>query len=710
MRGEIERIAQSGFNAFILECGWNDIEIGKDVWDFDRVDVIRNLCHEYNLSIGLWIFTELTPTWFARRYPEALAVSAGGYQSDSHSYAHPAAHRFVRRLIEKVLARYGDDPALIGCNIGIESGFHWLQIPDSDRYCDSLFDYNPAAIDHYRRWLQGRYGTIDAANLAHRCAYADWDTIDPPRARPLHECARMRSGHVPWLDWRLAQCDMMTEYLAFKAGCVREAAKHLPVSDQSYEIHPARGGQDLWSISAAMDVVGTSMFTSNAPGDYMRGNYLQDYHRSSAKDRPFWIWELRAGQNAWGVTNWGPSVSVADIARFTWQVLGQGAKAVFYWNWRPHLGGVEVGGHGFTERDGTVTDRALRAGAIARALKNPAKNLLRFSMPAAKIAILDNPASRIAAEGEGSDTLVLDAQRGLYAIWKAQGLSIDFVSENEIRTGALDNYCLLGLPFQYLMGAECAAAIRDWTERGGTVFGGLWCAAKDALGYGQPIVPGHGLDVVFGGREVNVDPVFSATDAPVTNFGAAWNVGITGRPRFRRTACAHGETPAGDLVGYRYTATLRAYAGAQVIAVNDRDEPAALWNEYGKGRAVLFGSLPIAEDEFAEHGLAALATETAKAAGIKPPVTIVDRSGRHLEAKLLLGDQGDAVVIVLNMESQDVNVDVFVPGLSIAQAIDFETDEPVTIYALKDGVTISMRVAAGDARAALLLPVNKEQI
>ncbi|BDI28849.1 hypothetical protein CCAX7_009000 [Capsulimonas corticalis] len=709
MRGEMERIAESGFNAFVLECGWNEVETGDDVWDFTRVDAVRNLCREYGLSIGLWIFAELTPVWVARSYPEALAVSASGYRSDSHSYAHPTGRRLVQRLIEKVLERYGDDPGLMGCNIGVESGFHWLQVPDSDRYCDTLFDYNSAAIDHYREWLRLRYETLDGVNLAHRSAYPEWESIEPPRARPMLECARMRSSHVPWLDWRQAQCDMMTDYLAFKAACVRKAAPQVPVSDQSYEIHPARGGQDLWSISAAMDVVGTSMFTSNAPGDYMRGNYLQDYHRSSAKDRPFWIWELRAGQNAWGVTNWGPPVRMTDIARFTWQVLGQGAKAIFYWNWRPHLGGVEVGGHGFTERDGAVTDRALRAGRIARALQDPAKNLLRFQMPPARIAILDSPASRIVAEGEGSDTLVLDAQRGLHALWKAQGFPVDFVSEDEVQNGALERYQLLGLPFQYLMGAECADAIRDWTKRGGTVFGGLWCAAKDALGYGQAIVPGHGLDELFGGREVRVEPVFSSADQPVTNFGAAWNVGITGRPRFRWADWPQGKPPASDLAGYRYAAALRPYEGARVLAVNSLEEPAALWNACGEGQAILFGSLPIVEDEFAASGLAALAAEAARAAGVKPPLTIMNRAGRQWEAKLLVGDRGDAVVIALNMQPEEAWMEIHIPGLSISRAMDFETDEPLSLHSAHDGVTLSIRVAGGDARAALCLPQSLQE-
>ena len=38
------------------------------------------------------------------------------------------------------------------------------------------------------------------------------------------------------------------------------------VSDQSYEVDPAWNAQDPWRINEAMTVVGTSMFTSNAPG------------------------------------------------------------------------------------------------------------------------------------------------------------------------------------------------------------------------------------------------------------------------------------------------------------------------------------------------------------------------------------------------------------------------------------------------------------
>ena len=84
----------------------------------------------------------------------------------------------------------------------------------------------------------------------------------------------MLTNQVPWLDWRLATCAMVADYIRFQADCVRERDPGIPVSDQSYEVDPAQNGQDPWAINQGMDVAGTSMFTSTVPGDYMTGNWL----------------------------------------------------------------------------------------------------------------------------------------------------------------------------------------------------------------------------------------------------------------------------------------------------------------------------------------------------------------------------------------------------------------------------------------------------
>ncbi len=201
-------------------------------------------------------------------------------------------------------------------------------------------------------------------------------------------------------------------------------------------------------------------------------------------------------------------------------------------------------------------------------------------MPRARIAILDSEISRIIATGEGSDRLVFELQVGAYALFKTQGFYVDFVSEAEIQAGGLQDYRLLVVPFAYAMHAETARTIKEWVGEGGFLFAGLWCGAKDGFGFGQYVVPGFGLDEVFGAREEKLTPIFSEKDGPVSNmFGFFGAVPINGRPLFQivETIIPEGTAHVGDTFnGFSYVSSLRPNQNTDVIARDGRGDVVAV--------------------------------------------------------------------------------------------------------------------------------------
>lgn len=711
LRGELTAMKEAGFNSFVNECGWADLEAVPGELDFSRTDIVQELCEELELMVFVWLFAELTPRWLTEQYPETAAVAASGWTGQTASVGSTRAREAMRLYIREVVERYGRRPGVRGFNVGIESGFQWIAKPDTSDAADRLFDYNAEVVAAFPGWLEKRYGSIEALNRAWRDRYRAFDEIRPVKAR-FFRANPMLVNQVPWLDWRLHVRDVMTGYLHFKATCVREALPDAVVSEQSYEVDPAWNAQDPWRINEAMDVVGTSMFTSNAPGDYAIGNYLQDFHRSSGKGRPFWIWEMRAGQNAWGLTNWGPVVSAADVARFTWQVVAQGAKCLQYWNWRPHLGGLEVGGHGFSNRDGSVSDRARRVGAIARALDANAEWALSLQPPPSSVAILDSPVSRILATGESNDSLVVEAQRGAHALFRSQGFGVDFVSEEEIQGDGLAGYRVLVLPFAYALSGRTADAAREWVEGGGFVFSGLFCGAKDEQGFGQVPVPGHGLDEVFGVTEDVVEPVFSPDDRPVSNFGESWDTIITGRPRYRVLDALRPAgllRPGAKLEGYRYSVSLRPGAEAQVLAEDERGRPVVVVHQFGEGATLYFGSFPIPRDPFGDEALAALAADFALAAGAERTAVVERREGRVVEARFLEGPGDRHLLVVLNAEARAHEVTVTLPGRRLGRATEMETGREQPTRGGEDGDRLTVRLEAGDARAFMVEETTTRQ-
>jgi beta-galactosidase GanA len=709
MRGELKRMVEAGFNVYNMEFGWFDMEIRQDQWDFGRTDAVFEICQELNLPFFAWMFAELTPRWLTKQYPETAAVAATGYRGPSHSYGSSFALERARNFMHTVIRRYGDSPLCLGYNVGIESGLFWIEEQDSPEPAARIWDYNPEVVAGFAPWLEGKYGTIEELNRIYRDHYDNFTEVEPPNSRYIQE-QFMLINQVGWLDWRLYMIDVLTHYIHFKAEAVRELKPDALVSDQSYVIDPAKNAQDIWKVNTKMDVVGTSMFVSNNPGDFTRADYWEDYFRCSARGKPYWIWELRCGQNAWGITNWGLPVSVNDVSRFTWQAIGQDCKSIQYWNWRPHIGGVEVGGHGFTLRDGSLTDRAVRVGNIARLLNQHSEWFHRAHMPQAKIALLDSPLSRIIAAGEGSDYLVQESQIGAYNLFKSLGYYLDIIREEEIQVGMLENYKLLVVPFAYAMQQKTGPAIRDWVGQGGFLFSGMWCGAKDDFGFGQFLVPGFGLDQVFGAAEAKLTPIYSERDNLQTNMQFSFDWNISGRPRFQvvNPLTPEGKAQAGDhFKGFCYVSSMQVYPGAEVIARDERQEVVAVCNHFGRGQALMVGTLLIPEKEFAVSGLSRLAEDFAQLAGIECPVLLQNRGDAEVEAKLLEHPDGSALLILLNNETQPMDLSACLPGVELKEANDLESDTAITFINQPQGAILRLSLAAGDGRA-IMVKISRE--
>jgi hypothetical protein len=363
------------------------------------------------------------------------------------------------------------------------------------------------------------------------------------------------------------------------------------------------------------------------------------------------------------------------------------------------MGGVEVGGHGLTERDGTPSERAHRAAQIARSVRHA--QLTRCAPSPAAIAIVDDPRSRIVAAGEGSDREIVQAQRDCYAALRSRGFAVDFVSLAQAAAGlSAERWRLVIVPFAYVLEASVAEGLRRYVEAGGYLVAGLFCGVKDGDGFGQDVVPGHGLDRVLGCRERRVLPCFAPTDDATSTLGSAYEVPMTGRPRLRVTQALHeraGLRPDGELTGYKFLELFEPAPDARVIATDERGGPVVVAHRFGRGRTLTIGTLPGRTADFADDGFARLLEDAAVDAGVAPAAVVERRGGRSVEARVLIGPE-HAVLVVLNSTAEDVRESIQVNAAAFRRARDLATGQPVTV----DGRRVIVEVPARDARALLL--------
>lgn len=157
------------------------------------------------------------PAWWKEAHPEALIRDASGdlftysptgaEDQRQPTYLHPAYLEAVRewygRAMEPVRHHLGG--CLVGVQVDNETNMYW-----SDRY--GAVDYSETAVAHYRRWLAGRYGSIDALNARYGTRYETFDAVDPPRSAPATDLDERPRN--PWYaDWYWAGQAYVAEYL-----------------------------------------------------------------------------------------------------------------------------------------------------------------------------------------------------------------------------------------------------------------------------------------------------------------------------------------------------------------------------------------------------------------------------------------------------------------------------------------------------------------
>ena len=287
MERELCTMRDLGFTSYNMEFGWFDIETARGVFDWQRTDAVWELCDQLGLKVFPWLFPELTPRWLVRDHPDVSAVAATGYRSPSHSYGSSLARYQMRDFFQAVLDRYRGEQ-VVAYNVGIESGLFWTENEDSSEPAAHLWDYNPEVVAGFGPWLAAKYGRIGELNRIYRDHYDTFQEVEPPNSRYISE-QFMLINQVPWLDWRLYMCDVLTNYVHYKASLVQEIVPGALVVDQTCNVDPSYNAQDIWKINARMDAAGTSVFVRNGLRGHVTANYTHDYFQSSAKDKPYWI-------------------------------------------------------------------------------------------------------------------------------------------------------------------------------------------------------------------------------------------------------------------------------------------------------------------------------------------------------------------------------------------------------------------------------------
>ncbi|MFF4359646.1 beta-galactosidase [Streptomyces sp. NPDC001604] len=460
---DVRLMQEAGVNSVTLGVfSWAKLEPRPGEREFGWLDRLMDLMHAGGIGVVLATPTSSPPPWLGRLHPETLPRDEdgrtewwGGRQHFSHSSA--AYRRYAAAITEDLAARYGGHPALTMWHINNE-------------YC--TYDWGDEAAARFRRWLQTKYGTLDALNSAWGTAfwsqgYGDWAEVLPPR----HAHYLKNPGQV--LDFKRFTSDMLLEcYIAERDIVRRHTPSHIPVTTNFMALWT---GLDAWRWAEEEDVVSVDLYPDpRDPFGAQQGALVQDLTRSQARG-PWMLMEQAAGPVNWRGVNHPKPRGLNRL--WSLQAVARGADAVCYFQWRQSRQGAEKFHSGMVSHAGPE-------GRTYQEVKQLGTELARISGEVTDrhssndIAILHDWHSWWAGAHEGRLSTRVDHAPVLTtwhrALWQAH-LTTDFAHPEHDLTA----YKLVVAPQLYALTDAAVDNLLAYVRGGGTLVCGFLTGVAD---------------------------------------------------------------------------------------------------------------------------------------------------------------------------------------------------------------------------------------
>lgn len=569
---------EDGINIFRHWFMWGAIETAPGEYDWADYDRQMDLAAENNIQTIIAEFVASVPEWAVSRYAHGLVVDANGSKAVSMMGVSTSTGGFhhggvlcldcdevkeaAGTFLKALAARYKDHPAMLGYDV-------WNECNYSSTACHC--EHTKAK---FRRWLERKYGTLQQLGRAwHRYSYSAWDQVQPPvQIAPYPEC----------IDWLKFKKENYYEQMQWRIDTIRSVDPDNLMTAHGVAgamTHMAAGGADDWLAASKVDLYGFTWVQSRKGNEPWKQWHAVDLVRSASRGKPFWHAEMQGGplwlqpQVIGRDKQDGRVTEPEDIRVWNMISLAGGAKGLLNPRWRPLLDGPLFGAFGAYGLDGSRTARSQMGSSIAKWANAPEQEPLFQANPVkGAIGILVVPDVQefdyLLRQSGGNITFYGSSLLYSEAMWGAyRGFFDNNIQADWVHIDDLDKYEIVYFPYPIMFTSEQAKRLADWVERGGTLISEGCPGYFGDRGRAGTMQPNHGLHLVFGARESEVEFM--------PDIGERISLQLDGL-----TVQGAGYLQAYELDG----GTARGWY--------DDGRLAAVENRHGKGRTILIGTHP----------------------------------------------------------------------------------------------------------------------
>jgi beta-galactosidase len=320
------------------EFSWATVEPEPENFAFERFHAALDLADEHDLGVIFCTPTATPPKWLIDKHPDILPITRQGnripFGSRRHyDVCHPEFVSHSNRISQRFACEFGLHPRVIGWQIDNEFGCH-----------NSLFAFGAHTRDAFQKWLERKYGSIDALNQEwFTCFWSQRYTSFAQVELPYQSWAD-QNPHLE-LDFRRFSNDAYAAFQNMQCRVVRENSPGRFITHNFMSLFT-----DLcpWLLSADLDVAGFDHYQMQQEVTPTSSSWQFSLMRS-LKDKPFVVLEQQPLQ-----VNWQPINRRLDYDwLFLWgmQAAFHGASAMYYFSWQRMYGGAEQYHDGIVPHD-----------------------------------------------------------------------------------------------------------------------------------------------------------------------------------------------------------------------------------------------------------------------------------------------------------------------------------------------------------------------
>ena len=614
---DIELMKKARVNTVTLGVfSWSALEPQEGMYTLDWLaDIIHNL-YANGIRTILATPSAARPAWLAHKYPEVRRVRADRVRElynrrQNYCYTSPLYRDKVRRIDQKLAQRFGNDPAVILWHISNEMG--------GDCHCE-------LCQAEFRRWLQARYGSLQALNKAWNARfwshdYTAWEQIESPA--PQGENAVQALA----LDWKRFVSDRHIDFLKFERDTVKELA---PGAKFTANMMYRFDGIDYFKMAKEIDVASWDNYpTWHKPTETVEETALDTAMMHdlfySMKGRPFLLMESSPSFTNWQPISKQKKPGIAELAAL--QTVAHGADSVLYFQWRASRGAEEKFHGAVVGHDGRQDARAFTE-TVQVGEKLEKLSEITAVQREKQALIVHDWQNKWALEGScGPRNAGLgywDELKRHYNALARVGIAVEFGDE----TADLTGYRLVVVPMLYLLTDAFAKKLCDFAQSGGTIVVTYWTGVVDESDLCRLGDTPYGLTELLGLRRTEIDGMYDGETRRCTPVDG----------------CTLPETQASILCE---VAVPNDNDPAKPLCVYAEDyfaqHPAAAVHKYGAGRAYYLAS------RFDEDFYRTFYRDAAKELGLTPAWP------QPLPAGVLAVKRGN-FVLVQNCTEQPVTV------------------------------------------------------